>query len=251
MACSFMIYRGPQMALPKVCGVLLALIFAVIPEAALAQKNSSSSRGTNAVSLEKKVADAETSFMKTAADVARDYEELGELEKAQDVLRKILSLQPGLKKVRDKIKELEETRLETNEVLLEIDPGKGWIVTGVGVKKGNKIRFLSDGECRILISQRIGTEGFPSDDVKQDLAPGVPLGALMGVIVNGNAKGKGKGKNKPGTPFLIGKKSELAASQDGQLLVRMNVPPGSKCTGRIRLKISGDILTPGKGNSGK
>jgi len=249
MVSSLMKYCGSETALALACGVSLALVFVLMPETALAQKNSSSSRGTSTVALEKKVEEAETSFMKTAADVANDYEDLGELEKAQDVLRKILSLQPGLKKVRDKIKELEETRLAINEVLLDIDPGKGWIVTGVAVKKGNKIRFLSDGECRILISQRIGTEGFPSGDVKQDLAVGVPLGALMGVIVNGSAKGKGK--NKSGTPFLIGKKSEIAASQDGQLLVRMNVPPGSKCTGRIRLKISGDILIPKKGNSGK
>ncbi len=251
MVSSLMKYRSPETTLPMVCGISLALLLMLIPDAALAQKNSSSSRGTNTVALEKKVADAETSFMKTAADVARDYEDLGELEKAQEVLRKILSLQPGLEKVRDKIKELEDIRLGKNEILLDIDPGKGWVVTGVGVKKGNKIRFLSDGECRILISQRIDTEGFPSDDVKQDLVAGVPLGALMGVIVNGNVKEKRKEKNKPGTPFLIGKKSEIAASQDGQLLVRMNVPPGSKCTGRIRLKISGDILIPSKGSSGK
>ena len=250
MLASLMKYRAYGTTGLLVGAVWLLLIFVLMGEASFAQKKSSSSRGTNTVALEKKVEEAEASFMKTAADAARDYEELGELEKAQDVLRKILSLQPGLKKVRDKIKELEEARLATNEVTLDIDPGKGWIVTGVAVKKGNKIRFLSDGECRILISQRIGTDGFPSSDVKQDLAVGVPLGALKGVIDNGTAKGKGKGKTRPGTPFLIGKKSEIAASQDGQLLVRMNVPPGSKCTGRIRLKISGDILIP-KSSGGK
>ncbi len=251
MLASLMKYRAYGTTGLLIGSVWLLLTFALTLETVYAQKKSSSSRGTNTIVLEKKVEEAEASFMKTAADVARDYEEMGELEKAQDVLKKILSLQPGLKKVRDKIKELEEARLATNEVTLDIDPGKGWIVTGVAVKKGNKIRFLSDGECRILISQRIGTDGFPSGDVKQDLAVGVPLGALMGVIVNGTAKGKGKGKTRPGTPFLIGKKSEIAASQDGQLLVRMNVPPGSKCTGRIRLKISGDILTPKSSSGGK
>ncbi len=249
MSDSTMMHRSSKTALNGVCGGVLALGFILSTDAAFAQKSSSSSRGTNAIALEKKVEEAETSFMKTAAEVARDYEELGELEKAQDVLRKILSLQPGLKKVREKIKELEETRLAINEVQLEIDPGKGWIVTGVAVKKGNKIRFVSDGECRLLISQRVGTDGFPSNDLKQDLAVGVPLGALMGVIINSNIKGKGK--KKPGTPFLIGKKSEIAAPQDGQLLVRINVPSGSKCSGRIRLKISGDILVPQKGSGGK
>ncbi len=242
MVCSKLKFRDSSITLSGLCAAFLVALFVVIPENALAQ-----SRGTSTVGLEKKVEEAETTFMKTAAEVARDYEEMGELEKAQDVLRKILLLQPNLKKVRDKIKELEEQRLGKNEVLLEIDPGKGWVVTGVAVRKGKTIRFLSDGECKIIISQRVDSEGFPTNDVKQDLAVGVPLGALMGVIVGD----KGKAKGKSSTPFLIGKKSEISASQDGQVLVRMNVPPGSKCTGRIRLKIAGDILIPLKGSGGK
>lgn len=216
------------------------LLLCATPTLVCAQK---SPRGINTVELEKQIADAETAFMNTAADVALQYEEAGDLEKAQEILEKILRLQPDLSKVQAKIKELEEERLSKNEALLEIDPSKGWVSAGVGVKKGSKIRFESEGESRIIISQRVGSEGFPSGDVKQDLVAGVPLGALMGVVVTR--------KGKTSEPFLIGKKSEIEISQEGQLLVRVNVPPGSKCTGKIRLRITGEIQMGSQSNRGK
>jgi hypothetical protein len=37
----------------------------------------------------------------------------------------------------------------------------------------------------------------------------------------------------------VGSKYERPADQDGLLYLKVNVPPGAKCTGRLEAKISG------------
>ncbi len=208
---------------------------------AYSQKSSSSSKSSrnnaaNVTVLDQQAEQAHKAFLETSADLAREYEDLGELEKAKGILEQMLKLSPDLKQVKDKIDSLEEARIAGNEALLEVDASKSWVPANVGMTKGNTIRFESQGEYRMLVNQTVGPDGVASKDVKTDLASGVPLGALMGLIVD--AKGKSS------DPFSIGKTGEMKAPQDGQLFVRVNVPPKSKCIGKIKLRVTGDIVVP-------
>jgi len=192
-------------------------------------------REPNLTTLDKKAEDAQEVFMRTSAELAREYEDLGELERAQTVLRTMLKLNPKAKQIEDKIKELDEIRLAQNEAAIEVDPTRGWVSAKVGVQKGNTIRFLAEGECRVTISQMVNPDGFASDDVKTDLVAGVPLGALMGLIVDQ--------KGKSGKPFPIGQQTETKADTTGQLFLRVNLPPQTRATGKYRVQVTGDIAT--------
>ncbi|WP_339746517.1 hypothetical protein [uncultured Rubinisphaera sp.] len=208
---------------------------------AFSQKSGSSSKSNrnnaaNVTILDQQAEQAHKAFLETSADLAREYEDLGELEKAKGILEQMLKLAPDLKQVKDKIDSLEEARIAGNEAILEVDASQSWMPANVAVVKGNTIRFESNGEFRMLVNQTVGPDGVASKDVKTDLATGVPLGALMGLIVD--AKGKSS------DPFSIGKTGEMKAPQDGQLFVRVNVPPQSKCIGKIKLRITGDIVVP-------
>lgn len=191
--------------------------------------------GQNVSSVDRKADEAQQSFMRASAELAKEYEELGELGKAQQVLQNMLKLSPGVKQIEEKIKALNEQRLSQNEAGVEVDPNRGWVSAKVAVEKGKTIRFLANGDCRITINQlQTGPEGVPSDDLKTDLISGVPLGGLMGMIVDN--------KGKTGQPFAIGQKLETTADTTGQLFLRVNVPPQAKVTGRYRVQVSGDIL---------
>ncbi len=234
-----------RLPFPTAVSCLAALLMvSAMPTTGWAQKSSSrGNRAPNVNLLDQKAAAAQEQFLNSQAELAREYEEIGEIEKAQSVLRTMLKLSPDLTQIRDKIEALEESRIAGNEVTMEIDPSRGWMPTNVAVQKDKIIRFESTGEFRMLINQTVTPSGFQTEDVKTDLAAGVPLGALMGLIVDG--------KGKSGDPFAVGQKSEVKASQEGQLFVRVNVPPGSKCTGKIRLQITGDIITRGNASSGR
>ena len=47
--------------------------------------------------------------------------------------------------------------------------------------------------------------------------------------------------DKPGTPFAIGSSREFNPPDDGMLLLRMNLPPGTKSVGKIKVTISGNL----------
>ncbi|HBN75085.1 MAG TPA: hypothetical protein DD473_04560 [Planctomycetaceae bacterium] len=216
-------------------------LFLLDATTAYSQKSGSSSKSSrnnaaNVTMLDQQAEQAHQDFLETSADLAREYEDLGELEKAKGILQQMLKLAPDLKQVKDKIDSLEEARIAGNEAILEVDASQSWIPANVGVTKGNTIRFESNGEFRMLVNQTVGPDGVASKDVKTDLAAGVPLGALMGLIVD--AKGKSS------DPFSIGKSGEMKSPQNGQLFVRVNVPPQSKCIGKIKLRVTGDIIVP-------
>lgn len=228
------INRLPFAGSKTVCSLAAALLaFSMSVDSAEAQR----SRGgqPNLTTLDRKAEDAQDAFMRTSAELAREYEDLGELERAQAVLRTMLKLNPSAKQIEDKIKELDEIRLSQNEAAIEVDPTRGWVSAKVGVEKGNKIRFLAEGECRVTISQMVSPDGVPSGDVKTELVSGVPLGALMGLIVDQ--------KGKSGKPFAIGQKTEATADTTGQLFLRVNLPPQTKATGKFKVQVTGDIAT--------
>ena len=71
----------------------------------------------------------------------------------------------------------------------------------------------------------------------------------MGLVVALPDPGKPPDKNdKIGDPFEIGTNKEFTPKEDGVLLLNVNLPPGHKSTGKLRIRISGHInksLPPG------
>jgi len=220
-------------------GLLCLLGFMLLaPEIVSAQRPPAGSRtprgGGNVQMLDKKADEAQQSFMRVAADLAKEYEDLGELTKAQDVLKKMLKLAPDLKQIEAKIKDLEEQRIAQNESFIDVDPSRGWVPTRVGVEKGNLIRFQAEGDCRINLAVAVNPDGISANDPKVEMVSDIPLGALMGMIVDA--------RGKAGKPFAIGSQSEINADATGLLLLRANVPPQAKVNGKYRVQITGDIL---------
>ena len=46
---------------------------------------------------------------------------------------------------------------------------------------------------------------------------------------------------KPPKPFLVGSSYERPADRDGVLYMKVNVPPNSKCVGKLQVKVGGTI----------
>ncbi len=78
------------------------------------------------------------------------------------------------------------------------------------------------------------------------------MGALIGAMNppgaggGGNSGGNGGGNrqqrnNEEVKPFNIGKSLEFTPKGDGPIFFKVNVPPGSKATGVIRITIRGNF----------
>ena len=66
----------------------------------------------------------------------------------------------------------------------------------------------------------------------------VPLGAVMGVITPAGSA-DGTQNDKPPRPFAVGASFDKPADRDGILHLKVNVPPGARCTGSLKVKVSG------------
>lgn len=60
----------------------------------------------------------------------------------------------------------------------------------------------------------------------------------MGVIAPPTSPGEKKDNEKP-RPFVVGANYDKRADKDGVLYLKVNLPVGSKCTGRLEAKITG------------
>lgn len=210
------------------------------PTSANAQPRRPSNDGPDVAELETKAQTAFRDYVKNLADLATGYEDKGDFAQAKETLKTILKLTPDSDGVKRKIKELEEKVFTDNQQEFELDTSKGWISSGLLVKKGEPVRLLADGSLRITLTASLDPDGYPTTDVMQDMASGVPCAALTGVIVPVPTPGS-RERPKPGKPFFIGKKSEFQPDVDGMLFVKVNAPPGSKCVGKFRIQFSGNI----------
>jgi hypothetical protein len=175
-------------------------------------------------------------FVKDSLSVALEYEQAGEPQKAKHVLETVLTFHPDADGIKEKIKALDERLLSANEAKVEIEPGAGWGSPVAAVTKGQTIRIEAGGTYRVVLTATLGPEGLPTGDaLKGELAGNVPCGALMGIVI---------AKDKPGRPFAIGSSREYTPDQDGMLFLRLNTPPGGKCTGRITATLSGQLSRP-------
>ena len=190
-------------------------------------------------SLESKAQEAEQAYVAQLGDLAKGYEESGDIEQAEATLKQILKISPDNESVKAHIKELEGKVFEENQKEIEVDSTKGWTGTGLKVVKGEPVRLQAVGTYKFIVNADLGPEGFSTQDPLRDMGKGINCGGLMGMIYSEPAQ-RGR-PPKPGDPFFIGKEAEIKPDADGILFVRLNVPPGSKCIGKVKLNVSGNI----------
>ena len=109
------------------------------------------------------------------------------------------------------------------------------------VYRDRPFRVQADGDFHFVTSLSVGPAGFPVADTVRDMAAGFRCAALIGVVVAPTKSGK---KPKPGKPFLVGRGGEIVPREDGLLFLKINAPTGHKCTGRLRVRISGNVRKP-------
>ena len=189
--------------------------------------------------LDDRSEDLERDYLTGLLQLAGDYEEAGQMDKVRDTLQAILRLKPDTQSVREKLQELDNAVFDANSIIIEVDAARSWVAI-VAVTRDQPIRLTAEGSYRFIVNDNVGPAGFSTEDRLQDMAAGVPAGALMGIIVPAPRPGQ-RQPPEPGSPFAIGNELECTSDVNGTLLLRVNSPPGAKCIGKLRVMISGNI----------
>jgi len=176
----------------------------------------------------------QSTFTKEAEELAGKYFDAGYPDKAKALLESVLAVNPEAPNIQQKLDKVKEGILTSNEFEVELNPSQGWKPSGVMVEEKRPVRIKAEGTYRFETgSSGITAAGFPEKDAGEDMIPGIPCGALMGVVI---------GDGKPGKPFLIGELLEnFNPKESGMLLLRINAPPGNKNSGKLRITISGNV----------
>lgn len=187
--------------------------------------------------LDAKMRDVSESFLRDTTALIASYESIGEYDRAKVLLQALGKLNPGNEAVKTKLAELDRRQLDAAEFAVDIDPEKPWIAVGVA-RKDRLLRIRVTGEYRFTATATVGATGMPARDPAADLVPGVPLGAVMGVIAPPAAAGEVPPEKRP-KPFLVGSEFERPAAADGILYLKANLPANATCTGRLEALVSG------------
>ena len=230
---------------PTACGLLLLAVtacpaFAQGP-AAKAPKAAAKPNPLEVKRLDAKLEEVRESFLRDTTNLILSYDRMGQYERAKTVLESLQKLDPRNEAVRTKLADLNAKILEANEFKFDIEPGGGWQPVGT-VTKDRTIRIQVVGDYKLSLELESGPEGVPTDNPAEDLVAHVPMGAVTGVIAPAGAAGKpgsGSQNDKPPRPFAVGSSYEKPADRDGVLYLKVNVPPGTKCSGKLAARISG------------
>jgi hypothetical protein len=205
-------------------------------------KTAKSTRtGASTKTIDVKVQRFQASFLREAAELARQYEDAGNLVKARQMLELILKLSPEVKGVRAKIKQIDEEMLSANELTADVDAARGWGQPVAAVFKGQPFRIQAGGDYRFVTNLPIGPAGFSVADAGRDMAAGIRCGALIGVVVPPPESGK---QLKPGKPFLVGAGGTITPRETGLLFLKINAPAGHKSNGRLKVRMTGSVRKP-------
>ena len=214
------------------------------PPAVKAGSGKTTTKGVNPLEvkrLDAKLDEVRESFLRETTTLILSYDRLGQFDRAKTLLESLQKLDPRNEAVKTKLADLNQKIVDVNEFEIEIDPEKSWQAIGT-VTKDRPLRIRVAGEYKLsIVSLMIGPEGAPTASLVDDLVAHVPLGAVMGVIMPAGSIGTGGGNQneKPPQPFTVGISYEKPADRNGVLYLKVNVPPGAKCTGEISVKVSG------------
>ncbi len=187
--------------------------------------------------LDAKMRDISESFQRDTTALNTSYETIGEYDRAKVLLQALGKLNPSNEAVKAKLAELDRRQLDAAEFTVDIDPEKPWVAVGVA-RKDRLLRIRVTGEYRFTATATVGATGMPAKDPAADLVPGVPLGAVMGVIAPPTTAGEAPPDKRP-RPFLVGSEFERPAAADGILYLKANLPANAACTGRLEARVSG------------
>ena len=239
--------RKPTLALICLIGAgwFGAQLWLISPEGTVSGQEKSKSKankkkGTTAV-LDVKANEIQDGFMKSAEELAEEYYQLKEYDRARMLLKSIQALDPNRPKLDAKLKKLDDDLISSNETEVEISSNHSWESTAVLVGPGKPIRIKAAGNYKFVVSSQLSPNGFvPKAASPQDLVQELPVGALIGIVIPATGQEEDKKKEKP---FLIGEGCDYTSSKGGVLFVRVNAPPENKNTGKIAVVVTGGLRT--------
>lgn len=179
-------------------------------------------------------------YLQGLSKLASDYEDAGDIDKSAAMLKEILKIKPDVESVKNKLKQFEESVFENNSVTMEVDSAKNWVTTGVAVTKDKPIRIESSGTYKFIVNDTLGPNGYENSEPLQEITGNLPAGSLIAMV----APTDRNRKDQP-QPVFVGAGKEITFKESGLLLLKLNVPSNAKCTGKIKVKISGN-LTPAR-----
>jgi len=237
--------RKPTLALIcLICaGWFVAQLWLISPAGSVSGQEKSKSKASkkkgNTAVLDVKANEIQDGFMKSAEELAEEYYQLKEYDKARMLLKSIQALDPSRPKLDAKLKRLDDDLISSNEMEVEISSNHSWESTGVLAGAGKPIRIKSAGNYKFVVSSQLSPNGFVSKTPSpQDLVQELPVGALIGIVIPTTGQDEEKKKEKP---FLIGDGCDYTSTKGGVLFVRVNAPPENKNTGKISLTVTGGV----------
>jgi len=188
--------------------------------------------------LDARLDEVRESFLRDTTTLILSYENLGQYERAKTLLESLQKLDPRNEPIKAKLGELNAKIIESNEFEVELASDESWQPIGT-VTKDRLLRIRVSGDYNFAVSlTSLGPDGLPTANPAEDLVANVPLGAVMGVITPAGSAG-GSPNDKPPRPFAVGASFDKPADRDGILHLKVNVPPGARCTGSLKVEISG------------
>jgi hypothetical protein len=169
-------------------------------------------------------------FVAETMELAIEYEKNGDTEKARLMYQQIYRLDKRQQQLPAKIKFLENSLLDKNQILHKLDSSIGWTAIG-NVYADRSFKLFTAGTFTMTPSGEFTASGMPKGDVKKNgMDHEMPLGALIGVYFR---------DKKPSKPFLVGEGKLFTPEKDGVLYLKINAPPAMKCQGVINVGTSG------------
>jgi len=186
--------------------------------------------------LEAKMEEVRETFLRDTNQLIKSFEDVGQYDRAKVLLEALQKLDPQNDVVKTKLTDLSDRILDASEFEVNLDLGKSWQPIGA-VEKGKPLRIRVSGDYKLVANIEASPDGAPSANPAEDLIPHVPFGAVMGVVADADATNRSSDKQP--RPFTVGSQYEKPADRDGVLFLKVNVPPGAKCTGRLTALVSG------------
>ncbi len=227
---------------------LLAISVSLVP-VTFAQGQPAAARNKDLTKIDAKAAKVDELFIRNAFDIAAEYEKAGDVARAVDYLHAMSLIKPGLAKIEARLQQLREQVLAANDFTFEFEPATNWGKPVAFVRSGKPFKINVQGGYKLAISALVGADGLAEEDIQSDLIDDVPLGKLVGVIVEKPNRPSLKGEEKI-VPFEIGTGRVMEPRQDGYLFLKVNMPPQSKTSGSLQVQLSGYVLAPDGENIG-
>jgi hypothetical protein len=188
----------------------------------------------SAKALEVRLEKAEETLVNEYKDVAIEFYKQGDKEKSMAMLQRLRQLSPQIDGLKERIGAITEELMQENASDVEVDTRKTWELVGE-VTKGKPFRVQATGEYKMTFSAVVTVKGLQKDRDSKEYLSDAPLGCLLGIIVS---------EGKPGKPFPVKAELEHTPEKSGQFFLKVNVPQGTRCIGKLKVHASGYLLTP-------